>query len=64
MRVFDISNPIYPYEVGKAETFRDADGTGVLIDPPSIGSGAWNVGSIIWQDTSSFFLLKSFQLCA
>jgi hypothetical protein len=52
--VFDISNPIYPYEVGKTETCRDADGTGVLIDPPSIGSGAWNVSAVVAIIRTSF----------
>lgn len=43
LRVFDISNPYAPLEVGKAETYRDADGDGVYTRGIS-GSydGAWN----------------------
>jgi len=43
LRVFDISNPYAPLEVGKAETYRDADGDGDYTRGIS-GSydGAWN----------------------
>lgn len=43
LRVFDISNPYLPVEVGKVETYRDPDGDGSYIDSVS-GSylGAWN----------------------
>ena len=44
LRVFDISNPFQPYEVGKTETYRDPNGDGVFEN--SLDSnfyGAWNV---------------------
>ena len=43
LRVFDISNPYFPVEVGKTETHRDPDGDGVFEN--SVGGmfeGAWN----------------------
>jgi hypothetical protein len=44
LRVFDISNPFQPFEVGKAETLRDPDGTGVL-ENTALSDGAWNVST-------------------
>jgi hypothetical protein len=59
LRVFDISNPIHPFEVGKAETFRDADGMGVLADSPDIYDGAWNVSSMM-AGANPFFVHCSY----
>ena len=44
LRVFDISNPFQPYEVGKAETYRDPNGDGIFENNINSGfDGAWNV---------------------
>lgn len=43
LRVFDVSNPYHPFEVGKAETFRDPNGSGTVVKAESISDGAWNV---------------------
>lgn len=44
LRVFDISNPLVPVEVGKVETYRDPNGDGTY-DEDIVGTytGAWNV---------------------
>lgn len=51
LRVFDISNPLSPYEVGKTETFRDPNGDGVLENPyiNAQSNGAWNVSHAVFQ---------------
>ena len=43
LRVFDVSNPYFPVEVGKTETHRDPNGDGVF-ENSIIGTydGAWN----------------------
>lgn len=43
LRVFDISNPLNPYEVGKTETFRDPNGDGIFENNNGGTGGAWNV---------------------
>uniref|UniRef100_A0A7S2UGM6 Fibronectin type-III domain-containing protein n=1 Tax=Attheya septentrionalis TaxID=420275 RepID=A0A7S2UGM6_9STRA len=59
-RVFDISNPIEPVEVGNYETHRDPEGSGVLKKDVNEGyQGAWNVfiglssGKILVSDMDS-----------
>eukprot|EP00804_Cyclotella_cryptica_P015092 CCRYP_000666-RB/>CCRYP_000666-RB protein AED:0.22 eAED:0.22 QI:211/1/1/1/0.83/0.71/7/631/662 len=44
LRIFDVSNPYQPYEVGKDETFRDPNGDGVFENPDITAkwNGAWN----------------------
>jgi len=43
LRVFDISNPYVPVEVGKIETHRDPDGGGTYVnDIVGTYKGAWN----------------------
>jgi len=46
-RVFDVSNPANPVEVGKYETWRDPDGDGSF-DESIIGdyAGAWNLDAL------------------
>ena len=48
LRVFDISNPFQPYEVGKAETYRDPNGDGIFENEinENYYGGAWNVSFI------------------
>jgi hypothetical protein len=67
LRVFDISNPFQPYEVGHAETYRDPDGDGVM-DRTSLKNkyeGAWNAypylpsGNVLLSDRNSgLFVVK------
>ena len=59
-RVFDISNPVNPVEVGKWETWRDPDGDGNF-DQAIVGNfdGAWNLyaflpsGNVLVSDMKS-----------
>eukprot|EP00978_Attheya_sp_CCMP212_P012538 scaffold31315_cov49-Attheya_sp.AAC.2 len=45
-RVFDITNPTEPVEVGNYETYRDPEGSGVLEPPINKNyQGAWNLYS-------------------
>lgn len=53
LRVFDVSNPYHPYEVGKDETFRDPNGDGVFENPSITAkyNGTWNVRSVLFVFT-------------
>ena len=59
-RVFDISNPVNPMEVGKYETWRDPDGDGTF-NKSITGNynGAWNLhaflpsGNVLVSDMKS-----------
>ena len=53
LRVFDISNPANPVEVGKYETWRDPDGDGTF-DKTVTGNynGAWNLHVFLPSGTS------------
>ena len=59
-RVFDISNPANPVEVGKYETWRDPDGDGTFDQTiTGVYNGAWNLhvflpsGNVLVSDMKS-----------
>ena len=67
LRVFDISNPYFVYEVGKVETYRDPDGDGNYIKVKKTEyKGAWNVftnlpsGNILLNDMyNGLFIVRA-----
>ncbi|KAL7543319.1 hypothetical protein ACHAXR_012646 [Thalassiosira sp. AJA248-18] len=69
LRVFDISNPFLPVEVGKVETYRDPVGDGTYtrsISGRGSTDGAWNTypflpsGNILVNDSSEgLFVVKA-----
>jgi len=67
LRVFDVSNPYQPYEVGKDETFRDPNGDGVFENPSILAkyNGTWNTypylpsGNVLVSDLlNGLFVVK------